>query len=335
MLRKRPKPSKAQTIVGMAVLAVLAGIAVGVYVRQFRINSAVIALRPPLLMQTESTAGTAAEALFPLPSDMAPLTAVEVFDPDTLSDKIDGKAEFYLPSGFTELKCQRISHSASPGSWVEIFAYHMGNGANAYAVFSSQKRDDARPVNLAPFAYAARNALFFVHGPHYVEVIASEDSEESIQAALTLARHFMKHHREEDASIPELALFPKEGRVEGSIRLLSSDVFGCACLDRVFTASYRMGKMETIAFLSRRESAEEAERLAVEFHDFLTAYGGMDAADAEFLPEAALVELFGTYELVFVRGPFLAGVHEAETRETAESLAKALDQRLSEFTHGN
>ena len=42
-----------------------------------------------------------------------------------------------------------------------------------------------------------------------------------------------------------------------------------------------------------------------------------------------MVELFGTYELVFSHGRVLAGVHGAEKREAAEQLARILKQRLS------
>ncbi len=338
MPRKNPEISKEQILLSWAILAVLAGIAVGVYLEQFRLNPAVMAFRAPTSMQrpSESLGGTSStETLFPTPPGMVPFSPVEVFNPDTLSDKIDGKADFYLSAGFRALESQRIKREDGSGSWMEISIYDMGSEANAYAVYSAQKREDAEPAEVAPFSYGTKNALFFVHGPYYVEVISSEPGEKAFHAMTTLARSYMENTRAEAEAIPEIALFPPENRTEGDIVLLTADVFGCECLDQVFTADYRSGDLQATAFLSRRDSQGEARRLALEFHDFLTAYGGKDVAYTGPLPEAKMVELFGAYELIFVRGPFLAGVHEATGRGIAQDLAGALDQRLSEFVGGN
>ena len=42
------------------------------------------------------------------------------------------------------------------------------------------------------------------------------------------------------------------------------------------------------------------------------------------------IQIFDTFELIFSRGPYLAGVHESPDRQKAEDLAILLDKNLSE-----
>ena len=48
------------------------------------------------------------------------------------------------------------------------------------------------------------------------------------------------------------------------------------------------------------------------------------------IPDAQLVKLFDAFELVFVQGSFLAGVHEADSKDLAEQLALQLKNALPE-----
>jgi hypothetical protein len=337
MPQNNPKSGKGQTILGLTILTVLCGIGAGIYIEQFRMSPAVIAFRPPpsIYPVSEPTSNIrSTETPFPLPDGVAPLSPMEVFDQSTLSDKIDGKAEFYLSAGFTSLKSQRITQGDDAGLWMEMFVYDMGNGANAYAVFSSQRRQDSRPTDVTHFSYGTENALFFIHGPYYIEIIASKGTEKSFETMIETAKNYISNSEAKDKSIPELELFPEHNLVKGSIVLLTSDVFGCECLDRVFSASYIVGNLEATSFLSRRNTPQDARRLALEFHDFLIAYGGEDVDYIGPVREAKMVDMLGSYEFIFFRGPFFAGVHEAESRKLAEDLAKSLDQRLSEVIDG-
>ena len=47
------------------------------------------------------------------------------------------------------------------------------------------------------------------------------------------------------------------------------------------------------------------------------------------IPDAWLVKVFDTFEVLFVHDSYLAGVHEAERQDLAEELALALKQSLT------
>jgi hypothetical protein len=265
-----------------------------------------------------------------LPEGLSPLSPPERFDRETLSDKIDGKAELYLSAGFIRLDCQRLVLAGQPDLWIEVFIYDMGSPENAYAVFSTQRRADAVPADLAEFAYRAENAFFFVHGRFYLELIASSTDGRLAESMSALARAFISSRAVAPAAISERDLFPSRGLAAAGITLIPSDAFGFAGLDRVFAATYTLDGKEMTAFLSRRADPQEAAALAVAYVDFLKTYGGEVKASDDPVPGAAIVAILDMYEIVFAQGSFLAGVHEASDREQALSLAKELAAKLKE-----
>ena len=323
-----------ETIVALCVLASLVAIATGMAMVQSRFNPAVVNFLQGAADRAKGLAAApaTAEPVLPLPEGMALLTPAERFDRETLSDKIDGKAELYLSAGFIRLECQRLNLAGQPDLWVEVFIYDMGSFENAYAVFSTQRRADAITLDFAEFAYRAENAFFFVHGPFYLELIAS-GTDERLRASMdALARAFIRSRPVAQATITERDLFPRTGLVETSISLISADAFGVADLDRVFTATYSIAGAEMTAFLSRRADPQEAAGLAGGYVDFLKAYGGEVKASDDPVPGAAVVAILDMYEVVFAEGPFLAGVHEAPDRDKAVMLAKELAAKLKEVS---
>jgi hypothetical protein len=329
--RSRPSP---QSLVALASLACLLAIAGGLLAVQSRMNPAVA----NFLAISAGGPGTGPAALsadepplVPFPEGMTALTPVERFTPETLSDKINGKAELYLSAGVLGLACQRVGLAGQPGVWVEAFVFDMGSGENAFAVFSVQRRPEAEPLDLAEFAYRAGNALFFVHGAAYVELIGSEESAAVVAALAALARGLIgSAPAPAAAAMAERDLFPGEGLVAESIRLIPADAFGLAGFDRVYTAAYTLGPVEMTAFLARRSSAAAAAEAAAAYAGFLTTYGGTVLSTDQPVAGAAIISIMDAVEVVFAKGDFVAGVHEAPDPEQAVALARRVASQLSE-----
>jgi hypothetical protein len=264
---------------------------------------------------------SALEAFSPLPQGLEPLTAPETFAAESLSDKIDGKAELYLSAGFIRLLCQRFKDAAASELWIEAFVYDMGNGQNAFAVFSAQRRENAESLELAQYAYRSPNAIFLVQGRYYVELIASEASDQVMQPMEILAATFVRNTPTAKITIAEKDLFPPQGIVTDSIALIAADAFGFDRLDQVYTAEYRLSGENLMAYLSRRQTPAEAEALAAAYENFLLNFGGQALDQPLPIKDARLIEILDTYEVIFFYGPFMAGVREAATRDQAVKLA--------------
>jgi hypothetical protein len=312
-------------------MAALVAVAFGVYTKQFYYEPSVQIPR-----ETQVSAGSTLGPLSMigssalLPPDMVPMNAPESFGRGNLSDKINGKAELYLPAGFVGLQCQRFARKSDPEIWMEVYAYDMATLWQAFAVFSMQRRSDMDPSDLTRFAYGTQNALFFVHGRYYVEIISSVASETMTRIMRSFGQVFVEAISVEQQEIKETALFPVDHLEEGSLTLLVSHAFGFDRMKNVFTARYLLDGEELTAFLTPMKSVKDAETLIREYQSFLLSNGGTLAPLHHRLDDSVKVKIFDTFEIFFRRGTYVAGIHEAETEQAAEKLALMISKRLSQ-----
>ncbi len=324
-----------ETWLSLLILLALVSIGTVIFAVQFRFNPAVIQSTGTQLSLNSSekpTTPAAAETLMKLPPGIRPLTPPETFSPERMSDKINGKAELYMSAGCKGMQSQRFADSSLDERWMEIFVFDMGKHENAFAVYSSQKRGDAVQIGLTPHSYRTENALYWIHGGYYVEFIASEATAAALAAMEKMARSFIDANKVQTSGIAEPELFPAAGLENSSIGMISADAFGFEKLDRVFTAVYRVKDDELIAFLSNRPSDGAATELAAAYRDFLIQFGGVDitAQSSLDIPGAVVIEILGYHEIIFARGSYLAGVHEAADLQTAVTICRQLYNRLGE-----
>lgn len=323
--------SRSQTLVGTVILVLLGLIALGVLRQQAQYD--------PARWGAPTAPGAGGPAVAAgSPGDLASLPTpgleamgpVERFGPESLSDKIDGKAELYLAAGFEALSARRHHLAGQPSAWFEAFVFQMKDDKAAFSAFSTQRRDRGQKLDLATTAHLSGNALFVLHGPWYLEIIAAGSQPELVQGMRAWLAAWLERAPALAAARPdERALFPARGLQAGSISLLAANVFGFDKLDQVYAANYLIDGQEAVGFLSRRESPAQAADLARAYHAFLLQAGGRDLA-AEALPAGArLVTIMDTYEVIFSRGAHLAGVHQAESQALAVALAQAIDQSLA------
>jgi Family of unknown function (DUF6599) len=333
VIRENKGNSRRQTVLSIVILSMLVIIGAGLIISQNRFNPAILLkaeIRPSPDGQKPSSPPSALEAFSPLPHGLRPLTASETFEADTLSDKIDGKAELYLSAGFNRLLTQRFRDESASDRWIEAFVYDMGNGQNAFAVFSAQRRENAEALDLTQYAYRSPNAIFLVHGRYYVELIASEASAQVMRPTQMLAATFVRNTPAAKITIAEKDLFPPQALVKDSIALVAADAFGFDRLNQVYTAEYRLNGATLMAYLSRRQTPADAEALAAAYDSFLLNFGGQSIERQLPIKNARLIEILDTYEVIFSYGPFMAGVREAATADQAVELAVQLINQMRE-----
>lgn len=333
MKKKIRKVSKKESAISALILTVLAGIAVGIFLRQFQFSPAVISHQD--LVNREKQTGASVpqpdpETAISLPQGMKPMTPSEVFTPDTLFEKINGKAELYLSAGFKQLLCQRIQSDHDPELWMEVFIYEMETASNAFSVFSTQRREGGMPTGLSDFSYQTENAFFLAQGPFYLEVIGSQANPEMKQFITSFLKHFIKNAVSDKGAFSEISLFPDTCSDPNRISMIPSNAFGFDKLDNVYTSRCMVDGKELMIFLSNRGSSENARKLADEYGSFLKTFGGTEVPLIQKHGDSRLIEIFGSYELFFTSGRYLLGVHEAGSQDAAESMATTLYNGVGE-----
>lgn len=325
--------SPAERRLGNALLAALLMIATGIILIQADYDPAQWRAQPTRPAERAATGAATGDEGSQV-EGIVPMSPPEVYDTVSLSDKIDGKAELYLAAGFKSLRCRRFNLSGAPAQWMERFVYDMGDYRNAFAVFSRQRRDQARPLALTPDAYQSANGLFLVQGAYYLEIVGSDQSVALAEKMIALARAFVQAHPTAGARPDERALFPTENRADGTVSLTPVNAFGFDRFDHVFSAQYQWQNQSATAFISRRASADEARSLAGAYADFLTTYGGQRIEVPAGAPPVLVVEILDAYEIVFNSGDLLAGVHEASDLDMGLSLAGRMLRKLDKEGHG-
>ena len=324
--------NRIQTFLSIAVLSLLVITAILIFLKQFRYDPSIFPSGMMLSIPSgQPLSDKKPESALSL-KNMVPLTPLETFKEDNLSEKIDGKAELYLSAGFQNLTCQRFNKPDDPDAWLELFIYDMGDIKNAFAVYSVQKREGFIPLELSGYSYKTENALFFVCGRYYVEITSSKISGHLMDSMLSFSKDFIKKTGAVEKIIPDTKLFPAENLDENSVVLFPSNAFGFDRLNMVFAADYKTKEGKIKVFLSRRKNKAEAAELAKSYSDFLSSLGGREIKPDTGFGNIRIIEIMDVFELIFTNGPFLAGIHSADNLKEAKELASVLNIKLGENT---
>jgi len=334
----RHRAKRLESAIGICLLAILFFIAVGVLQKSFDTDIGRFGIgvgTTQLALQKSEISETVLSSFSP--AGFKTLSKVEIYNPENLYEKIDGKAPLYIESGFEKLSTQRFASQEDENLWMELFVYDMGNIRNAFSVFSTQRRPNAETLSFVypGFHYKTGNALYFVHGKFYVELIGSTQSYQLDRAMVKIAVNFGNQIAVDDTKIAELALFPEDNIVPDSIKLYLTNTFGFAGLTDTFTAQYKIDGETITAFLSKRTDASDAEKLADSYRNFLIENAATVKKTANEVLQGKILDFYGTTEIIFTVGPFVAGIHEAESQQAAEKSAAILIKKLSEQIKSN
>jgi hypothetical protein len=329
---------RVESAFSMLLLLVLAVIGAGILIRQndtdmsrFGVN--LTADNPSGQSSSKSPKKSVLDAV--VPEGYTTQTATETYNVDNLYEKIDGKAPLYIDSGCVELSAQRFVSKKDENLSMEIELFDMGNFRNAFSILSVQRRPDANNLSIfnSAFGYKTSNALYFIHGKYYIELVGSSVSSELSTPMISTAGKLMTLlAADKAADIPQLSLFMPENLVEGTIKLYLKNAFGFDGLSDVFAGRYKINNESITAFLSEYPDAKTAQAKSDSYYKFLIENGAKElAASNQILKnnQAKIVDFYGTTEIVFATGVFIGGIHEAANRQAAENLAAGLFENLS------
>ncbi|MGD8844831.1 MAG: hypothetical protein PVI54_04935 [Desulfobacteraceae bacterium] len=319
--KTRSAPSLFQRRLSLLLLALLALIGGAVLWIQNRYDPAAWGDRPgPASSQPDSKAV--------LPEGLTPLSPAERYTPENLSDKINGKADLYLVAGFKTLETRRLALISDKNRWMERFVYDMGGHQNAFSVYSVQRRKDTQDIDGTPNAYLSANGLFMVHGPFYLEIIATEATPEMQSRMRALATAFVASHPVKPQRLPLLELFPTQNQIPHSTRLIADSAFGIQPLDWVYTAMYAAGDAQAMVYISKRGSPAQARALAGQCMAYWNEYGAQAVQTPKSHAGVQIAFILDNYEIAAVEADYLYGVHEATDLDFALALISQIQQLI-------
>jgi hypothetical protein len=194
------------------------------------------------------------------------------FRPETLFEYIDGAAEVYLSYDFKELLVAQFQEMSSKASMtVEI--YDMGNGGNAFGIYSAERYPESRFLPIGNQGYLDEGALNFLVGRYYVKLLCFE--------AVSRSEEFLKLWAKEVAgkskdpgSLPDLlTVFPKDGLIANGEKFVLRNFLGFKFLGNGFTANYKVKDLEFDCFFIEGKSDEDAGAMLKQYLDHFAKSG--------------------------------------------------------------
>ena len=323
--------SNKETLIGVFILIALAGVAAAVLVKQSVYDRSnffgTVKQKGTTYAPKEQKTRSPLQGLSP--AGFQPMNDTEIFDSETLSQKINGKAELYLEAGFEELHCRRFVNNDDPSNWFELFVYQMKSAESAFSVYSLQRRSEAEYPWNTSLAYTTGNALFFTRGDQYIEMVAASPAEKIMNAMKDTASKIIPEFPELRFSIAEMKMLPREGLIAGSEKLYQENAFGFSELNQILAAKYKIDEKEITCFVSVRKSPEAASELAATYRDSLLNLGAEEKdIQAEEIPGMTVIDVIGDLEFFASIDDVLFGVHATMHEEAGMELMKRLAMNI-------
>jgi hypothetical protein len=248
-----------------------------------------------------------------------------VYDRKTLYDYMDGGAEVYLAYDFREVFVRK--YADPDGNELVLDIYDMGTSAEAFGMFSFDRQDP--DAGIGQGSEYGPGLLRFWRGRYFVSVTVSGNEDKAETAVLELGKA-VAPLLGPDGDPPDMVkLIPSAGLLAEKTAYFHNHVH---LSNRYFIASENVLNLDATTdclFAEYRlEGGESARLLVVRYPDAAKAEAGAASFRKSILPRAdaggaALTDGKG-WSLILTRGPVLAAVFEASSKETAERLAGAV-----------
>lgn len=345
----RRKITRTETAVSWLVLVLLAAIAAGIWAKGrvydpglFRPELTSLTRERPAQgvpadasgqLATSSAGGAAPVAASAQPAplsdpleDLAPagwksMEKVTHFTPDTLYEKIDGRAEEYLDYKASGLDCVSVVNVRDNKQFIDIYLYDMGKAVQAFGIFSVERTEDLPALALGREGYRSEASYFFWKGRYYVQVLASTKGSDIAEVGLTVARVLEKRLKDNGEAIWGFKALPEKDRVPGSVQYFAKDAMSLDFMKETYIALYKKGDAKVTAFVSKQPSRDAAAKTLASYEAHMNKYGKLlDARDVEG-SRLLTADMGGAFDVVFSKGSLIGGVTMVEERAMAERAA--------------
>jgi len=274
-----------------------------------------------------SDAGPLEELQHALPEKVMNWTKAEedqFYDSQTIFDYIDGAGEVYRAYNMQRCLSRRYVTDQGPAIILDIF--EMASSYDAFGVFTHDPDGEELPVGQG--AVYRSGWLGFWKDRFFISLYADEETDAAIQALRELAGKVASLIKKEGPKPQILSRLPKKGLQAGSIRYFHDH----PVLNRHYFVSteniLHLGRQSEALLAAYKRKEGAAQILLVKYPDGEKAKEAHSDFLKHYLPDA---DPSGMAKLennkwcgASVKGPLLAVVLEADSREIATDLLGGL-----------
>ncbi len=163
------------------------------------------------------------------------------YDRDTLSDRINGEAELYMPYGFDRMATARYSSEKTPAAGIDVEIYRMASLLDSFGIYSNYRQKGGQRINIGAESNLSGSQLFLYQGHYFIHIqITGTDSSHS--EVLTECAKLVASSLPGERSRPsELSAFDRPEMVKGTERYIPQSLLGYDFLNRGIMAEAVIG----------------------------------------------------------------------------------------------
>jgi hypothetical protein len=261
-----------------------------------------------------------------------PLSETEVYSPETLFEKINGRAPAYFDFGFKELQCRTFAVENLSGEFVDVFVYTMGSPLDAFGIYSMENSGESNPLDFVADGVRGGFGSYFRRGDAYVQVNGSSELPQVQQVVDRLARELALRLPADERGLEAKEGLVLEGIRAGTMTYIRENAYGQETLRGVFEAEVERKGALLRVFVMRADSPEAAGTAWVALRDFYQRFGRVVKTEGAAADGSAwfVGESFGQTAGVYLKGQLVGGSMDAGGMEAAENLLRELTATVGE-----
>ena len=154
------------------------------------------------------------------------------YDRETLSDRINGEAELYMPYGFDRLGAARYVSAKIPGTGMDVEIYRMGSLLDAFGMFANYRQKEGQALSVGSESNLSGSQLFLYQGLYFIHIQVTGSDAADPEALAECGRSVAPRLPGTRNRPSELSVFDRPEVVKGSERYLPQSLLGYDFLNR-------------------------------------------------------------------------------------------------------
>jgi hypothetical protein len=264
-----------------------------------------------LVGAAEPAGGSQSSELSAFISGLSPMGPTEIYIPDTLYEKINGRAPAYMEYNFQELTSRSYIMDSLPGEFLDVYLFRMDSPLNAFGIFSAERDDTGTQLAFVADGYESEMGYFLRQGDIYVQTVASSTKPEVMAFAKSYTEALADFLPANDTGMEGRNYLPAENQVSGSLTYINDNAYGQASLSSVFEARYNFAGQELTYFAKSCADPAEAGEVWDAVLGFYTSYGSDQTTSTSGEATLFTANMFGQWASLYKSGNIVAGVINA------------------------
>lgn len=194
-----------------------------------------------------------------------------LYDPESLSDRINGEAELYFPYGFQQLVYGRYVQGEKG---FDLDLYRMGSLLDAFGIYANYRPKLPALVPLGGEGAATPSQLFFYQGNYFVRLQSTGNPDPGEAALIACAQVISRLLPAGAGKPPELELLAIPEVVQASVQYHATSLLGYDFFRRGMMADALLSGEPARLFIVVEDSAAEADKSFAAYRTYLRANGG-------------------------------------------------------------